>query len=457
MAALIVMTPNGIALAASDDPSVDSTTDSSAAHVAIVERDGRFELTMDGEPFVVRGAGLAARDAADIEPLVAALAEAGGNAFRIWGSEHAVPAFEAAARHGLKVLVGLDVGTQVAGFDYADVEAVARRHRAVTAFVDRHADDPSVLGWIVGNEPNLAFGADGAPQVADPRVYDAVADIVAHIHEHDPDHPATVAFAFTPTLADDVRTALARVPALDIVSFQGYGALPAIPEVASETAPGRPFMITEFGPLGHWEMPSTDWGREIEEPSGAKAAGIVQRMTPSVTDDPTGRLVGAFAFLWGWKQERTPTWYGLLVEGFGRTASVDELSRFWRGRYPDGRAPSASAITLDGRPPTDSVRLAPGQRVRARVEVSDPEGDALETRWELRTEVDERSDGGLFEAAPPSVPFETVGTSNDADHVGIELVTPATAGEYRLFAYVSDGRGGVATANLPFLVEGAAR
>ena len=424
--------------------------------VRVRERDGRLALDVDGEPFVVRGAGLAPLEARDVGPLVAAFADAGGTAFRLWGSLHADALLAAAREHGLKVLVGLDVGTEVGGFDYADDAAVARQHRDVLDFVERHADDPAVLGWILANEPNLAFAPDGSPRPADPRVYDAIGALARDIAARDPNHPLTVAFAFTATLAADVAAALERVPELDIVSFQGYGALPAIPAAADASAPDRPFMITEFGPLGHWEMPATDWGREIEEPSGVKAAGIVERMTPTVLEDATGRLVGAFAFLWGWKQERTPTWYGLFVEGEGRTAAVDELSRAWRGRYPENRAPAAASITLDGRAPTASVRVTPAADVVARVVVTDPEGDPVETRWELRREVGERSDGGKFEAGAPVVGLGPVASVSRGDEHALTFPAPDEPGEYRLFAYARDGHGGVATANVPFLVDAAA-
>lgn len=425
-----------------------------ASRVRIVDVDGRAALTVNGEPFEIRGVGLGGDGEPNISARVAALAEAGGSAFRTWGPDGIEARLDAAAAHGLMVLVGLDVGQELGGFDYDDTAAVRAQHERLVAFLERYRDHPAVLGWILGNEPNLMLGADGAPKPADVRVYDAIGALARHVREHDPNHFTTLAFSFTPTLAADVRSALARAPELDTVSFQAYGALPVIPDTVTELALDRPFLITEFGPLGHWEMPTTDWGREIEEPSGVKAAGIAQRMTPAVSDDPTGKLLGAFAFLWGQKQERTPTWYGMFIASGERTASVDELHRIWRGRYPANRAPLARAITLDGRPPTASVRLLPDSEALARLDVDDPDGDALEMRWELRREVGARSHGGLFEAVPPVVPLRAVHGSDEGEH-GTELhfVAPEQPGEYRLFAYALDGHDGAATANFPFLVE----
>ena len=417
--------------------------------VEIARAGDGFELRVGGAPFEVRGVGMGRTD----EAAIAALAEAGGTAFRTWESEDVAAQLDAAERHGLRVLVGLDAGKELAGFDYRDRAAVAAQHERLTAFVDAHADHPAVLGWIVANEPNLVVGADGATVAADPAVYDALGRIVEHVHRSVPRRPATIAFAFTATLEADVRAALERVPALDFVSFQAYGALPAVPETVERLGLDRPFMVTEYGPLGHWEMPSTPWGREIEEPSGPKADGLVARAGPTLFEAPDPRLIGAFAFLWGAKQERTPTWYGLLLDTGERTASADALGRLWTGAWPANRAPAARAIAIDGKSAFDAVRLAPGARASARVELVDPEGDPLEIEWTLRTEVALRSVGGHPEETPPAVALERLDERVAPGEARLDFRAPRRPGEYRLYAVARDGRGGAATANLPFLVE----
>ena len=325
----------------------------------------------------------------------------------------------------------------------------------LTETIDKYKNHPNVLGWIIANEPNLMIGGDGQAVPADAKIYDAIGDIVEYIHQHDKNHPATVAFAFTASLVEDVTTALTHAPSLDFISLQAYGALPAIPDVIKQLSLDLPFMVTEYGPLGHWEMPATAWGREIEEPSGVKAVGMVERMQTTLLNDASGKLIGSFAFLWGQKQERTPTWYGMFVASGERTAVVDELTRIWTGDYPDNRAPSAWRITLDDKQPTDSIRLKPGQHVVARVDVEDPENDPLDVRWQLMREVVTRSQGGHTELEPASVPLEINPIAYGKGYISTDFITLNEPGEYRLFAYVTDNQGGVATANFPFLVEAA--
>lgn len=426
----------------------ESMDNSSGSVVDIVHSGDDWTLQVNGQPFVVHGAGMGYADEAGI----ASLAKAGGNAFRTWGTEHLDVQLAAAERHGLKVLAGLDMQKQLQGFDYRDADAVAQQLTMLQASIDRYQSHPSLLGWIIANEPNLMIGPDGGAVPPDPAVYEAMGDVLTYIHEHDPDHPATVAFAFTATLAEDVTLALQAMPTLDFLSFQAYGALPVVASLVQELNVDLPYMITEFGPLGHWEMPATQWGREIEEPSGAKAQGLVDRMQKAGLDDPQGQLLGGFAFLWGHKQERTPTWYGLFTEDGGRTAAVDELTRLWTGQYPEQRAPSAWNLNLNDQPSGASVTLLPGSVARASLQVSDPDGDTLAVRWRLMNEVDARSHGGHFEAQPDWVPLEFSEHSQVEDRHGVTLRAPMQPGHYRLYAWAEDGHGGIATANFPFLV-----
>ena len=434
--------------ASSNDSPGNNLSATGPSRVTIVKQDGEMRLLLNDQPFSVNGAGMGYSD----EQGIATLASAGGNAFRTWETDALGAQLDIASRHGLMVLVGLDVGKELQGFDYSDSAAVEQQHERLMAIVNEYRNHPNVLGWILGNEPNLMVGSDGQVVPANPQVYSAIGKLASEMGKIDPHHPVTLAFAFTPTLADDIATAVRLIPDLDFVSLQAYGALPVIPQVVKDLGIELPFMITEYGPLGHWEMPATDWGREIEEPSGQKAQGMRGRMNGSVIDDPTGQMIGSFAFLWGQKQERTPTWYGLFTESGERTASVDELTQVWTGNWPENRAPAAWSIELQGQVPGASVRVGPGERVSASAVINDPENDALSVRWELLGEVDERSHGGHFEQTPDSVELRGADESVEGESYQLVFDAPVQAGEYRLFVYAVDEAGGAATANIPFLV-----
>jgi hypothetical protein len=109
-------------------------------------------------------------------------------------------------------------------------------------------------------------------------------------------------------------------------------------------------------------MPQTAWGREIEEPSALKATGLYERIQQGIVNDPTGLCLGGYAFLWGQKQERTPTWYGMFLKTGEATAVVDELTRYWSGQYPENRAPMVDDIRLNDKKAVENVYVKPGER-----------------------------------------------------------------------------------------------
>ena len=426
----------------------DSNT-SCGSSVEILRSGNDWSLQVNGQPFTVLGAGMGYTDAAGVR----SLADAGGNAFRTWGTQALDVQLAAAMRFGLKVLVGLDMSKELQGFDYNDNNAVAQQQIKIERIIEKYKCHPSVLGWIIANEPNLMIGADDAVVQPNPKVYEAINNVLEYIHLHDPKHPATVALAFTPTLSDDVKLLLDAMPSIDFLSFQAYGALPIISTFVSEQNIELPYMVTEFGPLGHWEMPKTQWDREIEEPSGHKAAGMVNRMQQAGLDKPRGQLLGSFAFLWGHKQERTPTWYGLLTEDGSRTAAVDELTKIWTGKYPTTRAPAAWSILLNGKDATANILLAPNELAKVQLHADDPNNDSLTLKWQIMTEVGVGSHGGEYEAPPNKIDVSFLKQQTVGDQHSVEFKAPKRPDHYRLYVWAYNGSGGVATANIPFLIK----
>ena len=53
------------------------------------------------------------------------------------------------------------------------------------------------------------------------------------------------------------------------------------------------------------------------------------------------QIVGNYVFLWGQKQERTPTWYGLFTPEGEATESVDVMTYLWTGAWRKTGPPGA--------------------------------------------------------------------------------------------------------------------
>jgi exo-beta-1,3-glucanase (GH17 family) len=413
-------------------------TASQPIRVELAKTDGGYELLRGGQPYAVKGAGMVVDD-------IERFAAAGGNSIRIWNTAQAQQdtraLLDTAHAHGVTVALGLPLKHERHGFDYDDPDAVAAQLEFVRGEVLKYRDHPAVLLWIIGNELNHDY--------TNPRVYDAVNDVAEMIRELDPYHPTTTTTSgFKPDVNAEI---LARTPSLDFISFQMYGSLFGLHERLAETGFDRPFMVTEWGTIGYWEVEETDWGSPVELHSSRKADTFL-RAYRDVLEPLQGQLIGSYAFYWGQKQERTPTWFGMLTADGALTQVVDAMQYAWTGEWPANRTPVVEALRLDGRTARESVVLEEGQDYEAVFDVVDPDGDWLAYRWELKPESTATTGGGDFEA-----PIESIeGLLSDEASAGITLTAPRP-GKYRLFAYASDEGGRVAHANIPFRVKGEFR
>jgi hypothetical protein len=194
-------------------------------------------------------------------------------------------------------------------------------------------------------------------------------------------------------------------------------------------------------------MEKTPWGAPVELTSSEKA-DVLLRAHREVLSAFDGQLIGSYVFFWGQKQERTPTWFGLLQEGGLITESVDVMQHLWTGSWPANRAPRVEAVRLDGKGARQGVTLVAGNTYAASFTVVDPEGDVLRYRWEVKPESRSKKVGGDFER-----PIAAVDGWLAEDAGAAATITAKSPGKYRLFAYAYDGNGNVAHANIPFLVE----
>lgn len=441
---LVIIFLISIAFIACSEETKSTTVEATSNKKVIIKKvDGKYNFYINGKLFQIKGAGLDVNAGKDFQ----ALAAAGANTFRTWRTDAAPMELAAAEKYNLKIAMGIDMDKELHDFDYNDTEAVKDQFEKIKKDILKYKDHPSLLCWVVGNELNLLIKEDGSLGMVNPKVYDALADIVDFIHEVDPHHPVTTTFA-AGAFGDHIKPMLERCPQIDFLSYQVYNGLATLPEQEQANNLDIPFLVTEFGPKGHWEMPSTSWGREIEENSTLKADGLRDRLKKGFTEDTSGRNMGGFAFVWGQKQERTPTWYGMFNKDGKATAVVDELTLYWSGAYPSNRAPAVNSMTLDGKVGTDNIALQPNKAYASKVVALDYEGDPLNYKWELMKEVDVRSQGGAHEVEPDYVELNI--TTNEKGM--IQFRSPSEKGEYRLFCYIYD-KEKVGNANIPFVVK----
>lgn len=405
-----------------------------AGQCSITQEGEGWRLVHDGRPVTIRGAvGWSRFDA---------LAAAGANAVRVGASARQL---DQARQSGLGALVGLPLGIPRSGFDYSDTARVAAQRDRIRRLVVELKDHPAVWLWAIGNEPTIF-----TPREQREVLWKEVNHLAGMIRALDPHHPV-IAVVGGEQWKEHLGELDALCPALDAVGLNAYADMLSLPEALARLGWKRPYLITEFGPRGHWQVERNAWNARLEDSSTAKAAFYRQAYEHAVMDRP--QCLGSFAFLWGWKMEKTHTWYGMFLEDGSRTAAVDVMTQCWSGQWPTNRCPVLDRVPITLTAAGDdrhsgAGRFPPGATLRARVHASDPEGDALTVTWDLRRDVaDDPRVGGDAEPLEPPI----AGAVLESDGDGALIRLPESPGKYRGFVYVRDGHGGAATANVPIL------
>ncbi len=402
------------------------------------KKSGGYELTVDGKSTFVKGAV----GSSGIE----LVKKYGGNGIR---SGYTQQRLDEAQSLGLMVLVNLPVSSQRDGFNYDDTEAIRKQHEKVLQIVREMKDHPAVLMWALGNE------LDHVPQeVYEPnkiyynmKVWDAVNDLAKAIHEIDPDHPVmTVVGSITEHKINALNT---QCPSLDLLGVNEYGDLLQIPERLRAWGWAKPYMVTEWGPTGFWQMPKTPWGYHIEETSSEKADKYKERYEGTILADKN-MCLGSYVFLWRQHQEYTHTWFGMFDKEWRETEAVDVMRYEWTGKWPSNRAPHVDSMRINGKSAYDFIYLSPGERATAQVWMRDPDKkDATKYEWELLPELTSFGYGGNGERKPAAIDCSIEITAEGA----IRFTAPLEEGAYRLFVAGYDNGNHVTFANIAFYVD----
>jgi hypothetical protein len=403
--------------------------------VEIIEQDGKYALYRDGKPYIVNGVGFVGKD-------LARVSQFGANSIRTWSvDDNDMPAQELldkAHALGLTVSLALEFAKERYGFDFNDNEAVAKIIAESRERVLKYKDHPALLTWIVGNEVNMDY--------VNPKVFDAINKVAMMIKEVDPYHPTTTALAgFDKKALADIEE---RAPDLDFVSFQMYADLVNLPKYIEEVGYSKPYFITEWGAVGHWEVYNTSWGAPVENTSTEKAQSYLRSFN-KVLKPYADQAIGNYVFLWGQKQEKTPTWYGMFLPSGEATEPVDVMYQIWNGEKRPNGTPRVGRIAINEKGAFDDIMLDAGERFKVAMSIKEPDNDSVQVEWEIRLETTSKAVGGDFEYLPQRINIDI-----KTETPGKAMITaPKTPGAYRLFAYVYDNNGNAGHANIPFLVK----
>jgi len=403
--------------------------------VEIRKENGKFQLYRGGLPYYIKGA-VYWGDPTGKFPLKD-LAAHGGNSVRCGGGQLR-RILDEAQRLGLTAAVGLPMKMEsVHKFDYDNEQAVREQFEEMKKRVLELKDHPAVLLWGIGNELSVGY--------KNRKVWDAVNDVARMIHKVDPNHPTMTVIGDGSIRGGDIKEIKQRCPDLDLLGVNYYKGLETVPAKIREDGWDKPYVITEWGPSGDWQVPRTAWKASIEETSTEKAQRFLERYQNTMQKDPE-RCLGSYVFMWQWRHERTHTWYGMFLESGERTETVNAMQYFWTGRWPANRAPRIENLCIEDQAASANVYLKPGSTHTAALKAEDPDGDHLAFKWEVMAEVPRGGYAGMGEKRSKPMP-ELIQKVSERE---LTFVAPEQEGAYRVFVFALDGRGNAATANIPF-------
>lgn len=423
----------GYLIGGESDEGQSTQTDKAPAGVVpvrLVRTKLGYQLLRGGKAFFIKGgAGLQYFDK---------LKAAGANSLRLWSTDYADDRIKEAHRHGLTVMLGLWLEPE-SKLDYHDNGQVERQKARLRQEILRYRHHPALLAWNIGNE--LDFGP-GSPQM-----YRAINDVAQMIHKLDPYHPTTTSLSSDFGNLNRVKRSC---PDLDFISVNSFGNLTTLADRLEKGGWSGPYVVTEFGARGYWESPKTTWGSAKEQSSTEKAKFTRERYEKAILGHQD-KCLGSYAFYWGNKFEYTRTWYSLFAATGEKTATVDLMQELWSGQRPHNLAPRITGLAFVGTYAKKDPKLRVGTDFSAHVTVTDPEADSLRIEWKVFRDMDMSTmPNDIRMATPTEVAENSVRTANGTQ---VTVYAPARPGAYRLAVSVYDGKGSVATANVPFFVK----
>ncbi|WP_329615792.1 discoidin domain-containing protein [Streptomyces brevispora] len=405
--------------------------------VKVTGSQGNWQLTVNGSPYTVKGLtwGPSVADAGRYMPDVASM---GVNTIRTWGTDaSSKPLFDTAAANGIKVIAGFWLqpgGGPGSGGCVNYLTDTQYKNDMLAEFpkwVNTYKDNPGVLMWNVGNESTLGLQNcyGGAELEAQRNAYTTfVNDVAKKIHAVDPNHPVTSTDAWTGAWPYYKRNA----PDLDLYAVNAYNAVCNIKSDWQQGGYNKPYIVTETGPAGEWEVDDDANGVPTEPTDVAKGEGYTKAW--GCVTGHTGVALGATMFHYGVEDDFGGVWFNLLPGGQKRLSYYAVKKAYGANTSGDNTPPVITDMTVDGA--TSGVPT--GGDVRIRTRTSDPNGDAISYQVLFSS--------NYIDQNKSLVPAETKVNGDGT----LTAKAPSRTGVYKVYVKATDGHGnaGIETKSL---------
>ncbi|MBZ6291351.1 discoidin domain-containing protein [Streptomyces olivaceus] len=394
-----------------------------------------WQLTVDGSPYQVKGLTWGPSPA-DAERYMPDLASMGVNTVRTWGTDASSrPLLDSAAAHGVKVIAGFWLqpgGGPGSGGCVDYLTDTAYKDEMLAEFprwVQEYKDHPGVLMWNVGNESVLGlqncYGGDDLERQRD--AYTTfVNDVAKKIHAVDPNHPVTSTDAWVGAWPYYQKNA----PDLDLYAVNAYDAVCDVRSAWEQGGYTKPYIVTESGPPGEWEVPDDANGVPEEPTDQAKAEGYTDAW--NCVTGHRGVALGATLFHYGTEYDFGGIWFNLLPAGQKRLSYYAVKRAYGGDTSGDNTPPVVSGFGVEG----GAGQVQAGKDLVLTARATDPDGDPV--TYEVLANSNYIDQGKQLTTLP----------ATDLGGGRLQVTAPDRPGVWKLYVKATDGKGNVGVETL---------
>ncbi len=387
-----------------------------------LEKDGyEWKLLVDDKPFEIKGVTFGYdKDPAQFESYFRELKSLGVNTIRLWASNENTPKLlDAAQAHGIKVMLGIWMRHGRPGmedddrFDYlGETEGKEAMYQNAINKVEQYKNHPAMLSWGVGNEVYLNIETD-----EEKVVYSQLLErICSQIKKNDPNHPIISVDAWTFGL-DWWQE---YVPSIDILGINSYGgAAKYIAEEIGQRGIDKPYILTEFGITGEWDIKAMKNGVVFEPSDQNKFDVIVQGYQDWIKNEV--KCLGVYVFHYADGNEFLAPWLLTHVNGLKRP-QYWAIREAFTGQKPNNYVPKINRFSLP-----DS-EITSGTWVPVKLDVSDQENEKLEVSFYYNQRTGTRRRRNQINKLAIRGNLES----------GFEIQLPKEHGGIKIYVYVKD-------------------
>ncbi|WP_394749210.1 glycoside hydrolase family 2 TIM barrel-domain containing protein [Spongiimicrobium salis] len=408
------------------------------AQTTVVKQDSIWTLLVNGKSFDVKGVTFGYdREVDHYETYFKDLKSIGVNTIRIWATnKNTAKLLDAAHAYDIKVMVGIWMRHGRPGmeaddsFNYLeDKEGMETMYTNALTIVEQYKNHPALLSWGVGNEVYLNIATD-----AEKEAYSKLLErICSSIKDADKNHPIVSVEAWTFGLDWWQKF----VPSIDIYGLNSYG--PGAQYLNSELkkrAIDKPYIITEFGVTGEWDIKEKLNDVVVEPTDQEKYDAIVLGYQNWIKNKPN--CLGVYIFHYANGKDFIAPWLF--------THHRDKIRpQYWAireaytGKKPLNNTPEIIKFEL----PDTAVQS--GTWIPITLEVFDNEQENLAVSFYYN----QRSGSRKRRDQINTLNFK--GSLED----GFKLLLPKENGPIKIYAHVSDTAGnlGIATSSIIVLDE----